>query len=105
MEHVMNAENILVQELFRLCVSYLAGTVRLHSLASRSETLVGQMQAVLPPQDFACAMNCVYLFEEINALVLDENRLPTQEEDDSIRDQLNRLENILADISKKEKIE
>ena len=92
----MKTDNILVQELLKLGASYRAGAVGLNTLAFRSETYIEYLQSELPTEDFACAMNCAYLIEEINAVVLDENRRPTQEEQDAINKELTLLEKIIA---------
>lgn len=101
----MKTDNVLVQELLKLNALYRASAASLNTLASRSETLVEHMQSELPTQDFACAMNCVYLFEEINALVLDENRQPTYAEQEAIKNELALLEKIIARNFEEDEIE
>jgi len=54
------------------------------------------MRPHLLADTFLKAMNCVYLIEDINALVMDENRQITAVERHDIHAQLSILENLLA---------
>jgi hypothetical protein len=92
----MKTDNILIQELIKLNASYRARAVHLNTLASHSETLLEKMQSALPDEDFARAMNCVYLIEEINAIVLDESRQPTHAEQKAIENEMAILEKIIG---------
>lgn len=92
----MEAPTRLVQELSALCAAYRAGAIRLPSLASRVEILVESMHAHLPGEDFARAMNFVYLIEEINAVVLDENRPLNTPEKEAIENDLSLLEKLVS---------
>lgn len=86
----------LLQELATLSAGYRAGSVPLPRLASRAEVLVEEMHTLLPAEDFARAMNCVYLVEEINAVVLDERRSPTESEKEAIERDLSLLERLIS---------
>lgn len=92
----MKNDNILVQELLKLGVSYRAGAVELNTVSFRSEAYIKHLQSELPAEDFASAIKCAYLIEEINAVVLDQNRPLTQEEQDAINEELRLIEKIIA---------
>lgn len=80
----------------RLIDSYYDGSSDLAHLSQRAETLIEAMRHHLPADNFLKAMNCVYLIEDINALVMDENRKITTVEQHDINAQLSILENLLA---------
>jgi len=86
----------LIREISALSASYRAGSAELDSLSYRAELLVEQMRACLSDDGFSRAMNCVYIIEEINALVLDENRQITQSEQGEIESQLALLEKLVT---------
>lgn len=88
--------NSLTRELIDLILSYRVGTTELNSLSFKSEVLVEKLRLCLLAEDFSRAMNCVYVIEEINAVVLDENRQPKQPEQDEIERQLALLEKLVS---------
>lgn len=92
----MKKNQLLSEELHRLIVSYHDGSSDLAHLSQRTETLIEAMRPHLLADTFLKAMNCVYLIEDINALVIDENRQITAVERHDIHAQLSILENLLA---------
>lgn len=91
----MDNDTLLTRELLALAASYRGGCIGLPTLASRAETLVEQMSDQLPTEVFSVAMNCVYLIEEINAIILDENRPITDGERGMIDRQLESLTELI----------
>ena len=92
----METRERLVRELAAISAAYRAGSVHLSSLASRVEFLIEQMRVHLSAQDFAHTMNCVYRIEEINAVILDEQRQLTQSENQAIENDISLLENLIS---------
>ena len=91
----MDNDTLLTRELHALAASYRGGCIGLPTLASRAESLVEQMCDQLPTAVFSGAMNCVYLIEEINAIILDENRPITDGERGMIDQQLETLTELI----------
>jgi hypothetical protein len=87
---------LLTDELHRLIASYRGGSSDLAHLSQRAETLIEETRPNLLADTFSQAMNCVYLIEEINALILDESRRVTDTEQHDIHTQLTILENLFA---------
>jgi hypothetical protein len=87
---------LLTGELHKLIASYRDGSSDLAHLSQRAETLIEETRPNLLADNFSQAMNCVYLIEEINALVLDESRQVTDIEQRDICTQLTILENLFA---------
>jgi hypothetical protein len=83
------------QELQNLITSYRNGSSDLAHLSQRIEILIEAMQSTLPISTFSKAMNCVYLIEDINALVLDEKRPITEVEQHEIHAKLLLIESHL----------
>jgi hypothetical protein len=92
----LKTNQLLSDELHKLLASYRGGTSDLARLSQRAETLIEEIRPHLSTDTFSQAMNCVYLIEEINALVLDESRRVTDSEQHEIHTQLTILESILA---------
>lgn len=92
----MKTNQLLSDELHKLLASYRGGLSDLAHLSQRAETLIEEIRPHLSADTFSQAMNCVYLIEEINALVLDESRRVTDSEQNEIHTQLTILESILA---------
>ena len=95
----MDNDTLLTREFLALAASYRGGRVGLAPLASRAESLVEQMCDQLPTDVFSSAMNCVYLIEEINAIILDENRPITDGERGMIDRQLQSLTELILPAS------
>ena len=70
---------------------YLAGRISLDTLVQRCEALLGQSESVLSPETYQHAMNCIYLLEDINAVVLDESRSVSERERLSVESELQKL--------------
>ena len=85
----------LAEEFHKLIASYRSGLTDLAHLSQRSETLIEAMCPNLTTDTFSQAMNCVYLIEDVNALVLDEGRRVTDTEQSEINAQLKALEHFL----------
>ena len=92
----MANDSLLVQQLRDLISRYRRGAANLNSLSFKSELLVEEMRACLSPSGHSEAMNCVYVIEEINAVVLDENRSVSQEELAEIERRLALLEKLVS---------
>jgi hypothetical protein len=78
-----------------LLAEYRAGSVSLPSLALKIESLTQLFRESVSDDDFARAMNSVYLIEDINAVALDERRQLTQSENEAIKKELSSLERLL----------
>lgn len=85
----------LAEELRKLITTYRSGSSDLAHLSQRSETLIEAIRPHLTADMFSQAINYVYLIEEMNALVLDENRRVTDMEQHEIFTQLIKIENLL----------
>lgn len=70
---------------------YLANEISLNALVHRCEALLDETRSALPPDTHKRAMNCVYILEEINALVLDEGRSMRDEERVRVKAELETL--------------
>lgn len=92
----LKTNQFLTEELRKLIASYRGGSSDLAHLSQRAETLIEEIRPNLLGDTFSQAMNCVYLIEEINALVMDEGRPITDTEQHDIGTQLSILENLLA---------
>lgn len=75
---------------------YAANEISLNALVQRSEALLEQSKSVLAPGTHQRAMNCIYVVEEINALVLDEGRLMRDDEQARVKSELQRLSSLIA---------
>ena len=74
-----------------LIATYRRGEASLNTLASQSESLLSEVGMHLGEGILQKAMNCAYIIEEINALVLDENRTPNASERLQIEKEIERL--------------
>ncbi len=92
----MENDGLILQQLHDLISCYRKGAVELSSLSFKSEVLVEKMRPWLPSGAHSEAMNCVYVVEEINAVVLDENRNVTKEEVAEIERRLVLFEKLIA---------
>lgn len=70
----MRDSSNIAESVRMLEAQYLAGGITLNALAHRAEVLLEQARSALSPEKHQQAMNCAYVIEEINALVLDEGR-------------------------------
>lgn len=95
----MDNDTSLARELLALAASYRGGCSSLPALASRAETLIEQMRGHLPADVFSGAMNSVCLIEEINAVILDENRPLTDGERAMIDRQLDCLVELISPVA------
>lgn len=95
-EYGLENDNLRIQQLLDLICSYQIGSTELNSLCFKSELMVEEMHPRLPSGDFSKAMNCVYVLEEINALILDEARPVTQAEHTEIESQLALLKKLIT---------
>jgi hypothetical protein len=77
---------------------YLASAISLNALVHRGEALLEQGKSVLPPEKHQRAMNCVYVLEEINALMLDEGRLMRADERLRVAAELRMLSSLVANV-------
>lgn len=75
---------------------YRDGLINLAVFSQKAETLIEKTQPSFSPTVFLKAMNCVYLIEEVNALVSDENRTLSEIEQHDINTQLVVLESLFA---------
>lgn len=91
----MKKEKLSTQELCDLIFSYQIGSTDLNFLCFESELLVEEMRPHLSSGDFSSFMNCVYVLEEINALILDEARSLTYAENAEIEGQLALLKKLV----------
>ena len=87
----MTNARTLSASLQALEASYLTGDIPLNAVVHRAEALLEEGKAMLTPDAFLRAMNCVYLIEDVNALVLDEGRPLKEGERASIATELGRL--------------
>ena len=90
----MKKDNLPTEELFDLISSYQIGSTDLNSLCFKSELIVEEMRPRLSSWDYSSFMNCVYILEEINALILDEARSLTHAENTEIESQLTLLKKL-----------
>jgi hypothetical protein len=77
---------------------YLAGAISLNALVLRVEALLEQGKSVMFPAAHQRAMNCVYVLEEINALVLDEGRSIEADERLRVAAELRMLTSLVANV-------
>lgn len=77
---------------------YLASGISLNALVHRGEALLEQGKSVLPPEKHQRAMNCIYVLEEINALVLDEGRSMSADERLRVGAELQKLASLVAGV-------
>lgn len=75
---------------------YLANGISLNTLVHRCEAVLDQSRSVLPPAVHQRAMNCIYVIEEINALILDEGRSLRDDECARVKLELQRLSSLVA---------
>ncbi|QNP59931.1 hypothetical protein [Paenacidovorax monticola] len=96
---------MLAQQLLDLISSYQIGSIELNSLCFKSELIMEGMRSYLSSEIFSKAINCVYVLEEINALILDEARQLTQAERTEVEGQLNLLKHCLRQKPNQSQIE
>lgn len=74
-----------------IIATYRSGEESLNALATQSEGILSAMGVHLGEALLQRAMNCAYIIEEINAVVLDENRSPNVSERLQIENEIERL--------------
>lgn len=92
----MNRAENLTESFNALASQYLANSVSLNSLVHRTEALLEQCKSRLTPDKYLSGMNCVYIIEEINALVLDEGRPLRVDERLNVVAELQKLSTLVA---------
>lgn len=85
-DHTNLAESIRV-----LADQYLATEISLNAFVHRSEATLEQGKSALPLENHKWAMNCIYILEEISALLLDEGRAMRADERSRVTTELERL--------------
>ena len=94
----LKSTQMLINELFVTISSYEQEAVDLDDLCFKAEVYLERLQEFLPAAAVSEALNCVYLLEEINAVVLSEVRQINAAESKEIEKQLERLRSELASV-------
>ena len=92
----MKSNDLRTHQLLDLISSYQTGSTEFSSLCFKSELMLEDMRLNMSGNEYARAINCVYVLEEINALILDETRPASQAERAEIENQLVLLEKIVT---------
>jgi hypothetical protein len=93
----MGNPQMLNESLRDLQVQYLAGRLSLNALVHQCEAFLQQFESFLPPNKHQLAANCVYLLEDINALVLDEARSIRDDERLTVESELQKFLTIIKE--------
>ena len=88
----------LIVSVSALETQYLTSANSLNSLVQRGEALLEQGKSALNPQRHQRAMNCIYVLEEINALVLDEGRSISTDERLRVAAELQKLVSLVTGV-------